>query len=282
MTSANSTGSSGSSGSSMAEIAEEWDSYQEIPAIDEAYEEVLGDQFAGQFSGATPDYLERLAARLGWSAGSRVLDAGCGTGGLTAAFAARTGCEAVGLDASPAAVRVARTRLAGRDAAGRVGYAVGDLAAPDFPAGSFDAVLAIGSGYWSDPVVAVRNWRTLLRGERPAVVVVISRVLRPQTPRDVELTLQAGLFEPCPDWEGALGAAGFQVEVRDLTEADADCVERLHAALARRLPQLRAQMGPELGERYVAEVEVLRDEHRAGRMRRTEIVATLPGGPDDR
>ncbi|WP_052498955.1 SAM-dependent methyltransferase [Streptomyces vietnamensis] len=267
-------------GSSFAAIAEEWDSYQEIPAIDAAYEEALGDQFAGQFSGATPDYLERLATRLGWSPLTRVLDAGCGTGGLTAALAARTGCEAVGLDASPAAVGVARARLAGREEAGRVTYAVGDMADPGFPARSFDAVLSIGSGYWSDPVTTTRRWRELLRGEHPAVVLVISRVLRPQSPRDVELTLQKGLFTPCPDWEGALSAAGFDIETTDLTESDADCVERLHGALARRLPELRTQMGEEAGERYLAEVEVLRDEHRAGRMRRTEIVAVLHGGRD--
>ncbi|MFC9392321.1 class I SAM-dependent methyltransferase [Streptomyces sp. NPDC057027] len=265
-------------GPSMVEIAEEWDSYQEIPAIDEAYEEALGDQFAGRFSGATPDYPERLAARLGRASGTRVLDAGCGTGGLTAALAARTGCEAVGLDAGPAAGRVARTRPAAREAVGRVSHTVGDMTKPDFPAGSFDAVPAIGSGYWSDPATAVRNWRALLRGDAPAIVVVISRILRPQTRRDVELALQAGLFESCPDWDGALFVAGFDVEVRDLTAADAACVERLHAALARRLPQLREQMGPERGARHLAAVEVLRDEHRAGRMSRIEIVATPGGG----
>ncbi|MFJ4796428.1 class I SAM-dependent methyltransferase [Kitasatospora purpeofusca] len=264
----------------VAQIAEEWDSYQEIPAIDEAYAEALGDQFAGQFSGATPHYLEQLAARLGWSATTRVLDAGCGTGGLTAALAAGTGCTAVGLDASPAAVRVARTRLAGRPEADRVSYAVGDMGDPDLPPASFDAVLAIGSGYWSDPATTVGHWRSLLRGDRPAVVVVISRILRPQTPHDIELTLQEGLFAPHPDWETALRAAGFDLEVRDLTEADAQCVERLYAALARRLPALRDQLGDAPGERYLAEVRVLRDEHRAGRMRRTEIVARLGGGHD--
>ncbi|MFD8693579.1 class I SAM-dependent methyltransferase [Kitasatospora purpeofusca] len=263
----------------VAEVAEEWDSYQEIPAIDEAYAEALGDQFAGQFSGATPDYLEQLAARLGWSAHARVLDAGCGTGGLTAALAARTGCTAVGLDASPAAVRVARTRLTGRPEADRVSYTVGDMGDPDLPPASFDAVLAIGSGYWSDPATTVGHWRSLLRGDRPAVVVVISRILRPQTARDIELTLQEGLFAPHPDWEAALRTAGFDIEVRDLTEPDAECVERLYAALARRLPALRSQLGDAPGERYLAEVEVLRDEHRAGRMRRTEIVARLGGQP---
>ncbi|MFB8200460.1 class I SAM-dependent methyltransferase [Kitasatospora purpeofusca] len=263
----------------VAEIAEEWDSYQEIPAIDEAYAEALGDQFAGQFSGATPDYLEQLAARLGWSAHARVLDAGCGTGGLTAALAASTGCTAVGLDASPAAVRVARTRLTGRPEADRVSYTVGDMGDPDLPPASFDAVLAIGSGYWSDPATTVGHWRSLLRGDRPAVVVVISRILRPQTARDIELTLQEGLFAPHPDWEAALRTAGFDIEVRDLTEPDAECVERLYAALARRLPALRSQLGDAPGERYLAEVEVLRDEHRAGRMRRTEIVARLGGQP---
>ncbi len=67
--------------------------------------------------------------------------------------------------------------------------------------------------------------------------------------------------------------------MRDLTEPDAECVERLYAALARRLPALRSQLGDVPGERYLAEVEVLRDEHRAGRMRRTEIVARLGGQP---
>jgi SAM-dependent methyltransferase len=63
----------------------------------------------------------------------RVLEVGCGAGDLLARVAAR-GCEAVGVDASPAAREEALARAKG--CAGRVSVE------PELPAGSFDLVMA--------------------------------------------------------------------------------------------------------------------------------------------
>lgn len=73
--------------------------------------------------------------------GARVLDAGCGTGAMTAELAAR-GADVVAVDISPALVRIAHDRL---DAAhhARVRFVAGDMLADDL--GRFDHVIAMDS-----------------------------------------------------------------------------------------------------------------------------------------
>jgi len=83
-----------------------------------------------------------MLARLpGDLAGLRVLDAGCGTGQMTAELAAR-GARVVAVDLSPALVGIARKRLpeAARD---RVTFRTGDMLSADL--GSFDHVVAMDS-----------------------------------------------------------------------------------------------------------------------------------------
>jgi len=84
------------------------------------------------------DMLARLPADL---RGARVLDAGCGTGMMTAELAAR-GAEVVAVDISPQLVGIAERRL---DPAlrGRVRFAAGDML--DTGLGRFDHVMAMDS-----------------------------------------------------------------------------------------------------------------------------------------
>ncbi len=73
--------------------------------------------------------------------GCRVLDAGCGTGLMTAELAAR-GADVVAVDISPALIRIAQDRLP--DALqGRVRFAAGDMTDPSH--GRFDFVMAMDS-----------------------------------------------------------------------------------------------------------------------------------------
>lgn len=67
--------------------------------------------------------------------GSRVLDVACGTGGLTAAAAAR-GAEAVGVDLTEPMVATARRRHPG------LRFQQGDVERLEFPDGAFDAIVA--------------------------------------------------------------------------------------------------------------------------------------------
>lgn len=72
------------------------------------------------------------------SVGQRVLDAGCGTGGLTK-FLHQRGMRVAGIDASEAAIAIARHETPGGE------FAVADIDALPFGDTSFDAYLAIGS-----------------------------------------------------------------------------------------------------------------------------------------
>jgi len=114
-------------------------------------------------------YLEQLCLPLHGAAldaahigpGTRLLDAGCGTG-LVAVLAKFRGAEVSGLDASAALLAVARERLPAAD------WRDGDLEAIPFADGSFDAVTAINSVFYAaDMAAAMRELaRVVRRGGR--------------------------------------------------------------------------------------------------------------------
>ncbi len=131
-----------------------------------AYDWVSGTFFAGQWR-------TWQRAALPWLAdgGPRVLEVGCGTGDLLADL--RTaGYRAVGLDLSPAMLRVARRKAA------RAGTPPGGLvrahsAALPFPAAAFDAVVStFPSDYIFAPATLVEIARVLRTGGRLVVIPV--------------------------------------------------------------------------------------------------------------
>jgi magnesium-protoporphyrin O-methyltransferase len=74
--------------------------------------------------------------------GARLLDAGCGTGALALAAAAR-GADVVAVDVSPRLVALAAERAKGQPGAARVRWLAGDMLSPDF--GGFDFAVAMDS-----------------------------------------------------------------------------------------------------------------------------------------
>jgi len=74
--------------------------------------------------------------------GSRLLDAGCGTG-MLAVEAARRGAHVVAIDLSPSLVALARERQPQQAGRGRVEFHVGDMLDPGL--GTFDHVVAMDS-----------------------------------------------------------------------------------------------------------------------------------------
>ena len=89
---------------------------------------------------ARVDFMQSVLAENGIASGSRVLDAGCGTGRYAAEFA-RRGFKASGVDRSPELITVAK----GRDAGGGMAaeFVLADLLSVVFPK-PFDAVLCRG------------------------------------------------------------------------------------------------------------------------------------------
>ena len=94
--------------------------------------------WAGRDTARRQHYLTR-AARMGLLKPGDALDLGCGTGRHVTAALAAAGFRVTGLDMSSRSLDVARQELPA------VRFLEGDMAAADFPAGSFDLVTAFYS-----------------------------------------------------------------------------------------------------------------------------------------
>jgi magnesium-protoporphyrin O-methyltransferase len=113
--------------------------------------------------------LARLPADL---RGARVLDAGCGTGLMTAELAAR-GATVVAVDISPQLIGIAEARLA-EGLRPRVTFAAGDMTDPAH--GRFDYVLAMDSLiYYSTADIAAALHKIGARTEQTITFTVAPR-----------------------------------------------------------------------------------------------------------
>lgn len=89
--------------------------------------------------------LHFIAEQLGVTAGSRVLDVGCGWGSFVCFLAKHYGCEVVGVTPAPRQAEHIRARAADLGIAERVRIQVGHLHEVSLPRGTFDGVSFIGS-----------------------------------------------------------------------------------------------------------------------------------------
>jgi SAM-dependent methyltransferase len=136
----------------------------------EAWDTVLFDKFVRYrpilMAGAAA-HGDRAIERLAVCRGERLLDLGCGFGETTRELARRSGGRVVGIDASRAAIEVARA-----EATERIEYVVGDVEA-GVPEGPYDAAFArFGLMFFARPVIALRHvQRSLVRGGRLCATV---------------------------------------------------------------------------------------------------------------
>jgi ubiquinone/menaquinone biosynthesis C-methylase UbiE len=109
---------------------------------------------------------EQVIERLRLRPGTRLLDAGCGSG-LFAELATQGGADVTGLDAAPGLVEYARRRRPTAD------YVVGDLQRMPFDDGAFDVVTAFNSAlYAADPRRALAEIARVTAPSGRAVVTV--------------------------------------------------------------------------------------------------------------
>lgn len=136
-------------------------------------------------------FFEAALEAVGVGAGTRLLDAGCGSG-LALTLAGKLGAVVTGLDASEGLLVVARERLPSAD------LRQGDLEALPFADDSFDAITAFNSvQYASDPTAALREirrvavpgaavaittWGAVEQCEMRAVLGAIGSLLPPPPP----------------------------------------------------------------------------------------------------
>ena len=115
---------------------------------------------------AVPGYYDWLLLLLGASLRGRMLDVGCGTGGMLAAAAAR-GIATAGLDISDVAIARARERVPGSE------LHVGVAERLPFADGEFDVVSCLGSlEHFIDPTQAIREMRRVTRPDGRLLIAV--------------------------------------------------------------------------------------------------------------
>ena len=118
-------------------------------------------------------YRQRTISLLNLRGHERVLDVGCGTGVLTRLIAQRlTGVDAfaVGLDAAPKMIGVARRRAAGRP---RLRFDVGVAESLAYPDASFDCAVSTFFFHHIDAELKRRSLAELLRVLKPGGQLVV-------------------------------------------------------------------------------------------------------------
>jgi ubiquinone/menaquinone biosynthesis C-methylase UbiE len=105
--------------------------------------------------------------------GWRVLDVGCGFGDTTQDIAGRVGAEgeAVGVDAAPHFIEASKADAAANDV-GNASFAVADVQSQPLGEGFDMAFSRMGTMFFANPVVALRNVRAALKPGAPLVMVV--------------------------------------------------------------------------------------------------------------
>jgi ubiquinone/menaquinone biosynthesis C-methylase UbiE len=95
---------------------------------------------------ADMDSVNDLISYLEIGEGDKVLDLGCGAGGISEYLSDATGAHVTGLDYAATAIETATNRTSGKEE--RLAFVQGDMNSLDFAEHSFDKIVSIDTIYW--------------------------------------------------------------------------------------------------------------------------------------
>jgi len=242
------------------------------PLYEEIRREAFGEDL-GSNSWLTPPELEKILPRLGLGPSSRLLDVGCGPGGVAIRMARRTGCEVVGVDLHERAIENARAAAIRAGLAQRTRFEIQDAGRPlPFRPGSFDAIVCIDAvNHLPDRGSVFAQWRRLLRtGGR---LLFTDPVVRTGHVSREELAVRGSigfyLFLPDGENEKMLAEVGLDLVAKeDATENVVYIARRRREAREARAEDLRRGEGNgpfEGQQRFLDACERLGRERRLSR-----------------
>ncbi|MBK5112135.1 MAG: class I SAM-dependent methyltransferase [Candidatus Heimdallarchaeota archaeon] len=105
-----------------------------------------------QFNVVDMPHLDLMQEKLQLNANDVVLDLGCGLGKITEYLVERTGASITGIDFSQKSIQWAKKNTKENE---KLRYQVMDISELNFPANSFDAIIALDVLYWIDDLEPV-------------------------------------------------------------------------------------------------------------------------------
>jgi SAM-dependent methyltransferase len=232
------------------------------PTFTRFCERVYG-KMLNQYGTADMEQLELLLKVLQLKPGSRVLDAGCGTGVTTQYLSEMTGAKFVGIDVSETAIR--RALELAQASPDRLDFKVGTMDALDFPPASFDAVIAVESLYFpKDLAGAISQFKTVLRsGGRMALFYT-----------HIADAPGGGVGPANTKLAGALRNCGISFETHDLSESDRRFWQRSKEAAEELRVDFEAEENGDLA--HLSETNAVLDFVRQGRHARYLYCVQVP------
>lgn len=237
-------------------------------------ESLFGRNYA-QHGFADMAQVDLLLDVLRLSPADRVLEIGCGTGGIARTIHERTRAHVTGIDLSRAAIDIARASWEGE---GLV-FAVADIASLPYDAHSFDCIVAIDTLYFTEIARTLARLKDLL-APGGQMGLVYSCGADPGTP--IEVFPREILPPDCTPPGVALRALGLPYTVQDVTGDD-----YRHALLKRQLleelrPDFEAEGTLWLMENRLGEAQGVAAAFEAGAHARYIYHVRLPGAPESK
>lgn len=226
-------------------------------------------EFAGQEGLMRASEILHLARRAGVGSTTSVLDLCCGVGGPGLLIARHLGCTYRGIDASPAAIRIARRR------AGDVDVCFDVARIPPMPGGRFDVVLLL------ETLLAFPDKAGLFRAIARALPVggrfaFTLEAGPPLTDAEQALMPDAGTVQlaPLDVVVAQLRAAGLQTYwQQDCSDAHQAVAERLRTQFVKHFDGMAGALGPNAVQALVTTHTRWGEWLRTGRVRKFACAA---------
>ncbi len=127
--------------------------------------------------------LSDLASHLQLKSGDRLLDLGCGSGGISEYMSDRTGAMVTGIDYSASAIATANARTENKRS--RLTFMRADISSLELPERSFDAAISLDSIYWVEDIAQALSQVALAIRPGGQIGIFIAQTLEEGDPRDV-------------------------------------------------------------------------------------------------
>ena len=241
------------------------------PAV-QAWGEAAFDRYLGQTSHTPAAHVDRVVAAADIRADTRVLELGCGSGGIGCYIATHTGCRLVGIDWSSVAIALASARVAQQRLGSRVVFRNADLRRLQACDRSRHVVFAVDATYFG--VTPGDLARVAAASLRPGGLFAgLFSVCTPGATTSALPPPLAGLGTE-PELARALGRAGLgNVVSTDLTASYAALVQRMRDVWRADLPRLRRELGPAIATARLDEDAYLAGLLEDGVLRRVLVTA---------